>query len=261
MQGKQTVGEIAKKFRRSEKWVRTALDEHRIVPKVHRPRDIVLGMDATFWGRKTGIFLARDPVGKENLFWREIETEPPALYREAAEYLTNLGYRVKGVVIDGKRGAREVFGDMPVQCCQFHQIKTITRYLTRKPNTLAGKDLRAIALTLTKTTEKAFAELLARWHAEYEIFLCERTPCSCCKPNKWPFTHRRLRAAYRSLKTNLPFLFTYQKYPELHLPNTTNSLDGSFSHLKNSVGIHRGKTPARRYKIIQEILMKKENEK
>ena len=39
------------------------------------------------------------------------------------------------------------------------------------------------------------------------------------------------------LTTNLPYLFTYQKYPELAIPNTTNALDGTFAHLKELVNI------------------------
>lgn len=194
---------------------------------------------------------------------QEIRCEKKIFFgkREKLKPLTCIGYLVKGVVIDGKRGVREVFRDIPIQYCQFHQIKTITRHLTRKPQTMAGQDLRAIALTLARTDEKTFMERLNKRNAYWGEFLSERTPRSCCKPNKRPYTHRKLRAACRSLKTNLPFLFTYQKFPELHIPNTTNTLDGSFSHLKNQVGIHRGKTSARRYKIIQEILMKKEDEK
>lgn len=258
---RQTVSDLSKEYGIGEKRLRRYFDEIETTEKKHYPRPIVLAMDATFWGRKSGVFVARDPKEKENLFWKEIETETPELYREAKRYLENIGYDVKAVVIDGKRGVREVFRGLIVQLCQFHQIKTVTRYLTRKPNTLAGQDLLAVVFTLTKTDEKTFLERLERWHKVYEDFLNERTPCSCCKPNRWPYTHRRLRAAYRSIKTNLPFLFTYQKFPELHIPNTTNTLDGSFSHLKNSIGVHRGKTQKRRYKMICEILTKKEDEK
>jgi len=63
-----------------------------------------------------------------------------------------------------------------------------------------------------------------------------------------------IRSAYRSLKINLPYLFTYQKYSQLKIPNTTNSLDGYFSKLKQLLNVHRGTTVVRRYKIIQEIL-------
>ena len=255
--GRQTIPQLAKKYEMGEKRVRRYFDALDLPEKRHTQRKIVLAMDATFWGRKSGVFVARDPKGKENLFWKEIESETPAEYRLAREYLERIGYVVQGVVIDGKRGVREVFGDIPVQLCQFHQMKTVTRYLTRKPTTPAGRDLRAIMLSLSRTDEKTFTELLVRWQKRYEEFVNERTPCSCCQPKRWPYTHWKLRAAYRSLKTNVPYLFTFQKFPDLHLPNTTNTLDGSFSHLKNQVGLHRGKTRARRYKIIHTILLQK----
>ena len=65
-----------------------------------------------------------------------------------------------------------------------------------------------------------------------------------------------MRAAYRSLNTNMPFLFTHKKYPELKMPNTTNSLDGFFGKTKTLLRVHRGLTQERRYKLIQEILEK-----
>ncbi|MBW6440887.1 hypothetical protein K0B03_02525, partial [Patescibacteria group bacterium] len=71
---------------------------------------------------------------------------------------------------------------------------------------------------------------------------------------KLHYTHKRLRSAYRSLKTNLPYLFTYQKYPQLKIPNTTNSLDGSFSYFKTLLRIHRGMSKTKRYKAICEML-------
>jgi hypothetical protein len=70
----------------------------------------------------------------------------------------------------------------------------------------------------------------------------------------WQYTHRRLRSAYRSIQTNLPYLFTYQRHPHLKIPNTTNSLDGYFSKLKQLLNTHRGLTIGRRYRMIQEIL-------
>jgi hypothetical protein len=54
--------------------------------------------------------------------------------------------------------------------------------------------------------------------------------------------------------TNLPNLFTYQKYPELDIPNTTNSFDGSFSALKKKLGVHHGLRRDRWYKVISKLL-------
>lgn len=191
---------------------------------------------------------------KRNLWWKEVTEETPWVYMEGLRELQRQGWQVLGAVIDGKRGVAKVFQGMPVQSCHFHQIKTVTKYLTRKPKTQAGRELRSIALRLTESTEAEFGTLLRTWHAEWKEFLSERTPCPCCKPNRWPFTHRRLRAAYRSLMTNVPILFTYQTYPELHLPNTTNTLDGMFSQIKNRLAVHRGAKQEFRYKIITEIL-------
>ena len=67
---------------------------------------------------------------------------------------------------------------------------------------------------------------------------------------RWHYTHKRLRSAYRSLRLNLPYLFTYQKYPELNIPNTTNSLDGCFAYLKELVRVHRGSSRNLKNKIL-----------
>lgn len=136
--------------------------------------------------------------------------------------------------------------------CQFHQIAIVKRYLTSRPKLKAGKELRAIILALPAVIEKIFAELLELWHERWAEFLKERTYSKDGK--HWRYTHRRIRSAYRSLKTNLSYLFTYQKYPALHIPNTTNSLDGYFSKLKQLLNVHRGLTPKQRYRLIQEIL-------
>ena len=81
----------------------------------------------------------------------------------------------------------------------------------------------------------------------YHDFLKERN-------EQGQFKHRRLRSAFRSLKTNLPYLFTYKKYPELNIPNTTNSCDGSFAHWKQKLKIHRGLTKHRRNKMTNYLL-------
>ncbi len=44
------------------------------------------------------------------------------------------------------------------------------------------------------------------------------------------------------------------KYPELNIPNTTNSLDGSFSALKKKLSVHHGLRKDRRYKVISQLL-------
>jgi len=50
------------------------------------------------------------------------------------------------------------------------------------------------------------------------------------------YTHQKIRAACKSLRANLPYLFTRNKYKNIEIPNTTNTLDGgTFSLLKYSL--------------------------
>ena len=206
----------------------------------------------TFWSREYGVLVVRAADLKQNLYWLEVKAETAASYREARTTLEELGFTFQAIVLDGRRGIKEVFEGIPIQHCQFHQIKTINKYLTRRPKLEAAKQLRTIALALTKESEAHFTVLLEQWYDKWKDFLKERTTDSVTK--KWFYTHKRIRSAYRSLKANLPYLFTYQKYPNLKIPNTTNSLDGSFGQLKKLLHVHNGLKQKRRWKLIQEIL-------
>jgi hypothetical protein len=186
------------------------------------------------------------------LHCHEVSSETPEEYLKARAELEARGYTIEAAVIDGKRGILGVFSDIPVQFCQFHQVAIGRRYLTSRPKLEAGKELRAITLSLAVSTEKIFAELLELWYQKWQLFLKEKTYSDDGK--HWQYTHRKIRSAYRSLKTNLPYLFTYQKYPQLKIPNTTNSLDGYFGKLKQLLNVHRGMKSKKRYKLIQEIL-------
>jgi hypothetical protein len=107
---------------------------------------------------------------------------------------------------------------------------------------------------LCNTTEEEFTNLLAGWYSKWHNFLKERTVIP--ETGKWFYTHKRVRSAYHSLITNIPYLFTYLKYPDLNIPNTTNSLEGFFSHLKELIKIHRGLNRNLKLKMISEILSK-----
>jgi len=117
---------------------------------------------------------------------------------------------------------------------QFHQAQIIRRYTTNNPKTECGQHLKALMRLLTQTTPEVFTSLYNTFSELYDDFLKERN-------EQGQFVHRRLRSARRSLKTNLPFLFTYKYYAELLIPNTTNSCDGSFAHWKQKLKIHREK--------------------
>ena len=209
-------------------------------------------MDCVFFGRESGYLVVRDPHRKRNVYWSEIERETLDEYQCARDTLESLGFEIQAVVADGKPGLKPIYKDIPIQMCHFHQKAIITRYLTRRPRLDAGIELRELVHGLGESDEECFALELTAWHDKWREFLAEKTVHP--ETEKWHYTHKRLRSAYRSLKTNLPYLFTYQRHPELNIPNTTNGLEGSFSYMKELVRVHRGIKPDLKRKMIDTIL-------
>jgi hypothetical protein len=254
VEGRQTLAQLSGTTGKSVRWVRDRLYTTTLPYDTPNPQATVIVVDTTFWGRSYGVCVFRSPTLKKNLWWNEVLSEKVAHYYYGRKILEEKGWVFTGAVVDGRRGLASVFSDIPVQICIFHQVKRVTKYLTRKPQTLAGQELRTIALQLKYSNEEEFTKLLTEWHDQWKDFINEKTRVTGC--NRWHYTHKSVRGAYRSLRNNLPHLFTYQKYPELNIPSTTNSLDGMFSQLKNKLAVHRGLRRDRRYKIISEILSK-----
>lgn len=209
-------------------------------------------MDCVFFGRASGYLVVLDPVRKINVYWSEIKSETLAEYRCARDTLESLGFEIQAIVTDGKPGLRPLYEDIPIQMCHFHQKAIITRYLTRRPRLGAGIELRNLVHEIGQLDEQSFTEKLQCWHSAWHVFLAERTINP--ETGKWHYTHKRLRSAHKSLKSHLPYLFTYQKYPNLNIPNTTNGLEGSFAYLKELVRVHRGVKSDLKHKIINAIL-------
>ena len=251
---RQTINQLAGKYKRSSDWIREHLDNIPAIKQSHVPQSIVAIADVTFFKRNFGVCVMRAPHLKINIYAQEVQTESVDAYRQGRINLEELGYTIKAIVLDGRPGVRQLFSDVPIQMCHFHQKQIIIRYLTNNPKLEAGIELKKITATLCQTNERDFTSALDGWHQKWSLFLKERTTDPLA--GKWFYTHKRLRSAYRSLKINLPYLFTYQKYLELNIPNTTNSLDGCFAYLKELVRVHRGINKTLKRKIIQEILTK-----
>lgn len=195
----------------------------------------------------------RSPELKKNLYAKTVNSETIEEYRSGIKYLLDKGWDIQAIISDGK-GLGQDFCGIPVQMCHFHQMKIITKYLTKNPILRANIELRHIALKLSKTDKESFIGWLNEWYEQYEDFLKEKTIDP--ETGRWYYTHRRTRSAYFSLKRNLDYLFTFYDYIELGIPNTNNSLEGYFSYLKKKVNIHNGLREDRRIKLIFYLLFK-----
>lgn len=252
MRGKRTKEQLGKGVELTTRTITKLLDAAQLSEKVHRPRPVVLVIDATYFGREYGILVAREPNDHENLYVAELRHETKLEYRLARRTLENLGYVIDAVVLDGRRGIPAVFKDVPVQICQHHEWRIVKKYLTSRPNLDSHKALLRIAKLIAKSTETEMKAMLVQFEETYRADLNEKHTCSHC--GKPVYTHRKLRSAYRSLTANLPFLYVYQKYPDLKIPNATNSLDGTWNALKTHVNAHRGLRLDRRFKVIRAYL-------
>ena len=164
---------------------------------------------------------------------------------------------IQSVVLDGKSGIDKAFKYIPRQMCHFHMRQIVKRYTTMNPKLKAGKDLKKIMSSLTRTNEKKFSQKVEIWYQKHEQFLDEKTKSATT--GKLCYTHPRLRSAYRSLIKHIPYLFTYKKkkYQHLNIQNTTNSVEGGiFSHMKNMISLHRGIPKSKKLIFVDFYLMK-----
>jgi len=209
-------------------------------------------MDTTYWGRGFGVMLFKDAITKENLFKYYVKNETNLLYKQGITELQSKGYIILAIVCDGRRGLLNSFGNIPVQMCQFHQAAIIRRYITKRPRLQASIELNEIVRLMSKTDKESFEGALYEWFNKWNDFLNEKT--FNIETGKSFYTHKRLRSAYRSLKTNLKWLFTWYDYIELKIPNTTNAIDGHFADLKNKLRNHNGLNIERKKRFIDEFL-------
>ncbi|MDR0230838.1 MAG: hypothetical protein LBI82_01820 [Dysgonamonadaceae bacterium] len=208
----------------------------------------VVIMDTTYFGRCFGVMVFKNSLDGVVLHKHYVRYETNALYLAGISEISRRGIDIQAIVCDGRQGLFGLFGDIPMQMCQFHQIQIVQRYLTRKPKTQAAIELKKLTLKLTKQTKEEFVNSLNNWYLRWSDYLNKRS--KSLSTGKTYYTHKRLRSAYLSLKRHLPYLFVFQDNKELMIPNTTNALDGQFSDLKNKLRNHNGLSKARKMKFI-----------
>ena len=108
--------------------------------------------------------------------------------------ITRRGIGIQAIVCDGRQGLFGLFGKLPVQMCQFHQIQIVQRYLTRKPKTQPAIELKKLTLKRTKLPKEDFENNLKDWHLRWSDYLNERGKSPSTR--KTHYTHKRLRSAY-----------------------------------------------------------------
>lgn len=248
--GKQTYHQLALKYGCSAKTIQRLLDSHLSKRETNYPAVVNLLMDTTYFGKTFGVMVFKDSITKQILHIQFVKQETNNLYLLGVKEITKRGIKIQSIVCDGRKGLFQIFEDIPVQMCNFHQVAIVRKYLTKKPKMQASKELWLLTLMLVKTDRESFEGALNDWHEQWNNFLNERT---VDEKGKSRYIHKRLRSAYRSLRTNMPYLFTWYDKIELKIPNTTNAIDGHFSDLKNKLRNHNGLAEHRKKQFIVEF--------
>jgi len=244
---------LLKRYNKSDKWVRQQLDLYKLPKQKLIPKEVVLIGDATFIQKHSWILVLRDPNEKENIYSNEIFSESISDYQFAKIYVEEKGFIIKAFVGDGRAINCFKYSDTLLQMCHFHQEQIVVRCVTNNPKLEAGRELLQLIKTLPRSEELDFKNRFDYWCNKWKDFLNEKT--LNIETGRKHFTHKKLRQARGSIKKYLPYLFTYKKYPELNIPNTTNSLDGFFKKVKLAISIHSGLTHRRKLKMVKSIII------
>lgn len=155
--------------------VRRKLSSKRSARLISRDKDVVVLMDATYWGKSFGVVVMKDSrTGK--VLWRKFIDRKETLsdYKEGVDWLVSNKFEIKGNVCDGLRGMFGLFGKYNVQMCQFHQVQIVKRYLTQLPELEASKELLSIIKMLCHTDKESFMGIFDQWCNKWSNFLKER---------------------------------------------------------------------------------------
>ena len=207
-------------------------------------------IDTTYFGKAFGVMVFKDSITGQILFKQYVKQETNALYLNGIEEIARRGIKIQSIICDGRKGLLQLFGKIPIQMCNFHQVAIVRRYLTKKPKMQASKELWELVLLLKQTDKESFIGGLNAWNTKWDTFLNERKIDGTGKNR---YVHKKLRSALRSLKTNMPWLFTWYDNMGLNIPNTTNGIDGLFSDLKNKLRNHNGLSEVNKRKFIDEF--------
>lgn len=245
--GKQTLQQISEHSgyspRQLSRWFDEYLEDYPTW-MIHSHEKVNLLIDGTWFPNKLCLVLYRDETIKSTLFYRLTDNEWTEEIEEDLRNIQSLGIEIESVTSDGGRNIiKAVNAACPNalrQRCLAHIQRECLTWLTRNPQSAAGKSLRKIVCLIsqikTHNDMLYWKQLLSDWHNQYVSYINTRT-IKELSHREW-FTHKMVRKAYAHLRGALPNMFVFIDHPSV--PKTTNALESFFGHLKGNISLHRG---------------------
>ena len=166
--------QLATKYDCSLKTIQRKIDSVQTSIESTFPSVVNLLMDTTYFGKKLGVMVFKDSLSGQILYKQYVKQETNKLYLSGIEEIARRGIKIQAIICDGRKGLLQLFNDIPIQMCVFHQVAIIRRYLTKKPKMQSSKELWEHTLFLSKTDKEGFEGGLEGWHKKWAGFLDER---------------------------------------------------------------------------------------
>lgn len=259
------VRTLAKIYQKHPNTIRTILHAYKPEPldlnslsKEKKQAITTIVMDTTYFGRAGGVVVIIDAHNGDLLYFHEIKgSESNTEYYRAIHTLLNAGIYPKACVIDGRKGVAEDLEDagILVQMCHFHTWQIVKRYIAGEPLLTPNIELKSIMNWFiskhTTITKHSFAAQILGWKERHWLWLKEKHRN---ENGRLEWSHAETRRAYNSIISHAKWLFTYEKYPELNIPKTSNILEGKFGNAKDKLKLHHGYSHKLKIKIFFSLL-------
>ncbi len=228
--------------------------EQAPIVRIIKRDDVHLRIDATYFKQFCLLCYQDDEDGYIQLF-RFTDGEHYDEIKEDLDNLIRLGVRLESITTDGHKSIlkaiRKSAPQVIIQRCLVHIQRMCLLWLTRYPKHPSGKELRQLVLQILKIktdNDRLFwIREFHQWYERHKDYINEKT--NNIETGRYWYTHKLLRRSYATIKRALPNMFHYLANPKI--PNTTNGIEGFFSHLKNHLDLHRGLTAKNRINFIK----------
>jgi len=266
--GKQTFSQLVVQSGYSERTLkRYFYDYLSCYPQwqIVKKERVNLLLDGTYFANKLCLVLYRENNVKATLFYRLNDGEWAEELCEDLQNILRLGIEIESITCDGLRNilkaVKKVSPGTVIQRCLVHIQRECLTWLTRSPQSLAGRELRLIISHLHTVDNHDkwgyWIVDLIRWYNRHKDFINQKTFQE--RTGKYWFTHKSVRKAFIHVKRALPDMFHYLDNPKI--PKTTNGLESFFGHLKQNISLHRGLSKEHYKNYIKWYLFYKSNEK
>ena len=208
--------------------------------KIIKRYNVRLRIDATYFNQFCVVCYQDNEDGYTQLI-RFSDGEHYEEIKEDLDNLIKLGLRLESITTDGHKSIlkamKKSVPDVIAQRCLVHIQRMCLLWLTRYPKHPAGQELRHLVLQIlkikTNNDRLHWTGEFRKWHEQYKDYINEKTHNT--DTGRYWYTHKLLRRSYITINRALPNMFHYLANPKI--PNTTNGIEGFFSHLKNHLDL------------------------